>query len=62
MKIACLCLVVQLYWLLGPVFGFPINMEMQPAKIKQYGIFAEESVYFHRVSGGSHSVFLLKHF
>lgn len=27
-------------------FGFPINIEMQPAKIKQYGIFAEEISVF----------------
>lgn len=46
MKIAFLCLVVQLYWLLGPVFGFPMNRHMQPAKTEQPGIFAKENSVF----------------
>lgn len=46
MKIACLCLIVQLHWLLGAVFVFPINRQMQPAKTKQYGIFAKENSVF----------------
>lgn len=34
-QIAFLHLIVLFYWLFGPVFGFPMNKQMQPTRTEQ---------------------------